>query len=454
MLRLPLEYRIITHMNDETRDNLWLFFGFLVSLFHTILCGLFFLLLLLLTRRGAVGCIKAILTIIARTTLLNPVIAADASGLSIIKWLLVFLFAAYIVLFTKVPNPSDRQLLQTFSLLLLVYVLYIMIIALLNSSFPIVSIFKAISYSFVFYAIMKGIAVSNAHYDWCKYLRVIFSAFFIVSLFTIPIMSMRPISVHYFQGIAIHPNAFAIYAAAYVALLLNNMEKHPKFNTMMIVVVMFMIYISRSRTAMFTCVIMLLLYFLGLLKHKHKTAICIVVTITFILLALSVFLPGQYISLIERFVFKGNVDSILFSREVQLELFNQRFEASPYFGTGFMVPFVPLIRDFGFAFDLYVEHGNILFAILGDTGIIGLLLFLLLYGYIFASGFRRNFILFLFPLIVSAGEMVFFSTNSMGVLFYVFFGVFLFSSTSTVSSAQYNGIIHKVSNRKMLSVRI
>lgn len=452
-MRIPLEFSIRRDISDEAKVNLWLLIGFLLSFLHVAVCGIFFAALLLLMKRGAAGCVKAIFILIARTTIISTVIAVDVSGLSILKWVLVFILSADIAFLNKVQGDEERRIMQTIGLLLSAYVLYIVVTALITSSYPVVSIFKSVSYAFVFFAVLKGIAISHSTTDWIRFLHAVFSAFLIISFVTMPIMSLRYINIEYFQGIGNHPNNFAIYAAAYIVLLLNSMEKCPKFNIVMILLTVFMIYISRSRTAMFTSVAMFALYLIRLFRYRQKTALYTTAVIASALLVLFALFSDEITGIVEGFVYKGS-NELLFSRNIQIELFNERFSTNPYLGTGFMVPFIPGVKDFSFSFDLFVEHGNILFAVLGDTGIAGTLLFILLYGYILISGYKKRILFFVFPVIISSGEMVFFSTNSMGVLFYIFFGIFVFSETVNRDRGKHPLTGHEASDEKMLTVRV
>ena len=88
-----------------------------------------------------------------------------------------------------------------------------------------------------------------------------------------------------------------------------------------------------------------------------------------------------------------------------------------------MVPFNSGYQSFSFSFELNVEPGNIIIALLGDIGIVGTSLFIIAFGNLFYKMDKQNIILFLMPLVASMGEMMFFSTNNIAVLFYVFYGV-------------------------------
>ena len=73
---------------------------------------------------------------------------------------------------------------------------------------------------------------------------------------------------------------------------------------------------------------------------------------------------------------------------------------------------------------LITEPGNLGYAVLGDVGIIGTVLFSAIYVCIYRfRASKGSVILFLAPFLVSIGEMVFFSTNNMAMLLYIMFGI-------------------------------
>ena len=93
-----------------------------------------------------------------------------------------------------------------------------------------------------------------------------------------------------------------------------------------------------------------------------------------------------------------------------------------------MVPYDPEIRDYTLNFDLVVEPGNLLWTLLGDTGIIGVLIFILLFLVLLFNGGISRVYLIAAVFLICMGEMVFFSVNNMAVIIYLVLAVYVFEN--------------------------
>lgn len=199
------------------------------------------------------------------------------------------------------------------------------------------------------------------------------------------------------------------------------------FRIFMICAVFFMEYLSASRTGMISCIIVCTIYVL------NKRMAWIKVAGVIVLLFIGYFFLPQNVVLsidqgINEFVYKNNATSILDSREETLELYYSKFNEEPLFGTGFMVPYDPEIRDYTLNFDLVVEPGNLLWTLLGDTGIIGVLIFILLFLVLLFNGGISRVYLIAAVFLICMGEMVFFSVNNMAVIIYLVLAVYVFEN--------------------------
>ena len=90
-----------------------------------------------------------------------------------------------------------------------------------------------------------------------------------------------------------------------------------------------------------------------------------------------------------------------------------------------MVPFKEGVMSFKLDFDLQVEPGNLLWALLGDTGLAGTVLFAVAVIIIFALGEKRNLHLLAAAFLVNMGEMVFFSSNNMAILVWFLIALYI-----------------------------
>lgn len=106
----------------------------------------------------------------------------------------------------------------------------------------------------------------------------------------------------------------------------------------------------------------------------------------------------------------------------------QSFRSNPLFGKGFAVPIYPN-RSFIISTEFVVEPGNLLLSVLACGGIIGFVLFSIYMLNILITN-KKNFkSLIYLPLasvMISMGEMVFFSSNNIGIWLYMFIGIYVF----------------------------
>jgi hypothetical protein len=128
---------------------------------------------------------------------------------------------------------------------------------------------------------------------------------------------------------------------------------------------------------------------------------------------------------IRNIMFKGHFDSLFYSRTNQIGRNLERFFSHPLIGTGFNVPYNQELRSWAFSFEMVVENGNIILAILADTGIFGMILFILAYAKLYFAGRGMLSTIFFVPFAVSMGEMSFFSTNNFGIIMYFMLAIFL-----------------------------
>ncbi|MEG0495426.1 MAG: hypothetical protein RR564_04065 [Eubacterium sp.] len=104
------------------------------------------------------------------------------------------------------------------------------------------------------------------------------------------------------------------------------------------------------------------------------------------------------------------------------------FLRSPIWGNGFSVPVLQEVT-WKISFDYLIETGNLIMAVLSYSGVIGFLIFILMIFAIFTQNKRHKIKLlplFMAPLLISMGEMVFFSTNNMAIWLYIMFALYCY----------------------------
>lgn len=423
----------MTNLIDKTKkhkESLLVFFGFILSMLHPVMLLLFLISLLLYLKQKIVGSLKSLLLITTRS-IISGHVAIPISEFQIVKWVLIFLFSIWIIFHFKVENRKDYKKITNFLFLLIIFSIYVIFSSFFISSFPIISIFKLLSYSIVFASVVIAVAMTFREFNWIRYFTNLLIPIFIFSFLVIPIASFRIRNGRTFQGILNHPNLFGVVSVIFITILAIDSDYSKKRikNYSLILLSLIMIYLTESRTAMISVIVVLLIYFFtSSINKKYKIlfVISIILTVCIILLLTPQIYDGVY-NLIYGFIYKGNADNILSSRLGQVNNFTNKFNANRFFGAGFMTPYFPEVKSFEFSFNQLVEPGNLLFAVLGDTGIIGTVIFLIMLIFILTRMKYDKLILFIVPIIISFGEMVFFSTNSIAIFLYLFLGIYMFN---------------------------
>lgn len=420
--------------------------GFALSLIHSLVCAAYFLLLLLLLRQRIVGCLKGLLIVTTRG-ILSAAIGAEVSGLaSTVKWILIFVFSFYILFSQKQEQTDYNQLKCHNTLFLLVglFAIYSVIASLITGSYPVISAFKIISYSIPFLAVIMGVSLTNHQVDWAEYCYLLLSPVIVISAIVIPFGSFKVVNDS-FQGIINHPNLFGIFGAIYLCFLLYSNYSFRKTGGLdwkrivLMVLTFVMIYLSASRTGLFSAIVILLMYFITMnaeSKIKLIAGLAIFAVIIAIYFAVDNNAYQGFVDEINHFIMKReNAESVLDTREQLMEASMNKFRANPLFGSGFGVGYTPSIKSFEFSMEMTYESGNLYTTLLGDTGVLGLAFFALYMGYILLQTKPKKWMLFIAPIIISLGEMAFFSTNNIAIYYFVMLGICICKTEEDTQSA-------------------
>ena len=404
-----------------------------MSFFNPVLILAFFLYLLINACYSLEIAIKGLILIAIRT-IINPSIAINIDSVQLYKWMTIFLLCFIILIHSR--KHQKNYVVSQFVLLETFFCVYIFVISAFNSSYPIVSMFKCFSYGFVFISIIIGVSCTKDYIEWSKVLYHYITVLMIGSIIIAPLPISYYSDAHWFMGATNHSQMFGIMAAIYSALVLCQMMKENRsfFQYIILVTIVVLSYNSGSRTGLIATLICLLYgYYVEVFKNK-KFSIFVISVVGIIVLAIWFAEPAM--ELFREFILKNNyglseapitLDAVTASRKGQYDLFLQKFNSNRWLGAGFMVPFLPGVQDWSFSFGLIVENGNLFYSVLGDLGIIGLILFIIVYGFILVKGQKRNgrFILYITPFLVCMGEMIFFSTNNNAIILYVMLAEFL-----------------------------
>jgi len=398
-----------------------------MSFFNVVTLFLFMITITFLLKQKEVGAIK-ILNIITLRTVINPGLAVGIENLQILKWLIIFLCTGWLIFSYRLLSFRQKAHINKLLLPVILYGIYTIFSSLFFSTLPTVAIFKLISYILPFISIIIGISATSTYFNWMEWLNKLFSIIVLISLPLIFIPIGFITTGEGFQGITNQPNMFGILLTLYISLLLTRYSTNPDMNnfftSVMLLISFCLIILTQSRTGLLSSLVIISIYLsfskINLLNKALYFSLFIAIFLIFIIIT-----DGKIFSPLINFIYKGQ-DNILASREGQIQGVLQGFYNKPLFGSGFSVP-VTNYRTFSFLTNAVVEPGNIILAVLSYGGIIGFLLFsnyliILLLGN--KKNIKKLIYIYISPLLISMGEMVFFSTNNIGIWCYTFLAIY------------------------------
>ena len=419
--------RLVGRLGDDISLDLLTFVLFLVSFVHPasyVLFEVYLLALGLVISPVYVNILKSLLVISIRG-MMNDQIAAASGLTALMKWVVLMGLSVYaIFLFAKSERHENRVCHRYWHMMAL-FCIYCCIAALAFSSYPTAAIFKVISYSIPFYATYICISRTSKNFDWIVYIAKI-------SVVTC-LLSLTWRDAHYYNhdhiwtGLFPNPNGYAqmLVFAFTTCLVTYNSKKRIVWLVLAGLMFLIDLFLAGSRTclAAMACVGIVWLLFLPVSRRKKGVILFFVVVLGVLVIALSFpLLKEIFISFFYKW---GDSMGLLGSRISQFSGVLDRFLKNPLFGTGFNVPYEKGQVDFGMYLSLPVENGNFILAILGDTGVIGFILYMTAAIYLFVNTRTCYWPLFFCPYLIAVGEMLLFSTNSFGVFVYVLLSVCL-----------------------------
>ena len=397
-------------------------FLFVVSFFSGILATIYMLLLLYYNKYGIVGSLKVLILLTVRGLLS----AAVASVLDPnIKWIVLLSTSLWIVLQAK-PIASLAGKINRVIVLVGLFAILVGIVSFFVSSYPITSLFKMISFVLPFIAVIKGLSTVDNRGEIINFVTLLLSGLFVISLFLLPFAYFRTINDD-FQGVFNHVNMCGIMSAVYISfVLVSSCFKKSIIKVILVILALVLCYFSASRTGMFSCIIILITYLVVSAQTFTQKIITIILGALAIWIFVLYFGKGTLEKGVTEFLWKNSNDSIFDSRLGIIEEARERFQKNKAFGTGFMVPYKEGLKNYELRFDLIVEPGNLVYMLLGDTGILGLTIFSTFALVMLLNGKISRLYLFVGAFVINFGEMVFFSSNNMSVLLYLLLAIYLF----------------------------
>lgn len=405
---------------------------FLVSAINfQVAIGLFALIILfnLFALRDSAAFLKILVLFVLRTTAMNSMIFRNGSINGAIRYILILICAVGMIIYSAV-DKEEKGYLSIICMGLYSFSIISALGSVIYGSYPVVSIVKLILYSVAFYAVLRTIAATSHRVDWIDYFSKLFGLIFFASIFVIPFAVFRTRNGHAFQGVMNHPNVFGVYAPSFIALLCANKKIGLKIKMPFTIAVLYMLYLSESRTGLFASLFILCLVFMVHYKNRINQFVWMVLCV-FIIGGIICVVFSEYIPSIQKiasdFLWKGAEGNLFYSKRGPIHRMLDKFKVSPLIGCGFMAPYEAGVQSWTMNFDMYVEDSNVFLSVLGGTGIIGFILWIGYNLYILIKGNKDYIYLFLGTFVISSGEMIFFSTNSPGLMLYIMIGLFLFN---------------------------
>jgi len=413
----------------STVEWLGLILLIIFSFFNTITLLISLLLLLALLKQKQIGAIK-IINVITLRTVINTGIAVDIGHWQSLKWIILFGCSFYLLLSYFKLEKNELKKVNTIILVVGLFAIYNIIVAFAFSSLPIVAVFKLFSYVVIFIGTLIGVGYTYKKINWLHWMLKLLSLIILPSLLFIIMPVGYLINGVSFQGITNQPNMFGILSVLFIALVFSYAQNNKNIIKYYLIIIpiltFYMVILSKSRTALISCIILVLLYLLlSYIKRVSKIIVMSFSTIGLILLVLGSSFNDFFITYLSKGQKQGE---LLNSRKDQVEVLISNFLNNPWFGNGFMVPVLPS-KSFEFSSEFIVEPGNLFLGVLSFSGIIGFLIFLVYMLKIFwvsKWNFKSNGFVLIAVILINMGELVFFSSNNIGIWCYMYLALYVF----------------------------
>lgn len=415
-------------MNKQTiRENTLISLIFIMSICNKWTLFLAILLSLILLKRGVIGVIQLIYLYMIRT-LMNSTFDLGESTVFItyMQYILIYVIGIFFLIrYIKKWTRSYIMFNFAFSSmnLMLIYIL----ISLVVSDYPMMSVIKIINYFIPLTIIVLLICLIKDIEELVIWTAQQVKLLIIFSL--LPIV-LKPtnyfIKGESFHGFLSDYKTFAVVLLMGLLILILYILREYEINLLNLFVVLIAIielYLTDSKLAWVTLMISLLIILLLLnLKKRYKYPMILGI----LMLAItSIFHPLVH-SLVVNFIFKGNsIENVLMPKDNQIKNIQYAFETHPFLGSGFGIP---MHHANGYLKNLNIEAGNIIFEVIIFTGMIGLtcyVIYILKVILLARKPFRVTIVLFIATLLVNCIEIIMFKSLNAGALCYILWGIYL-----------------------------
>lgn len=265
-----------------------------------------------------------------------------------------------------------------------------------------------------------------------------------------------------FSGITNQSQALAPMLSCCVALVLSDMlfvaQRKMSLHVVLIVAGLIELYMTRSRTGLFSCAVGLAMVLMYAAKRMQLSASMKVrirrMATTGIALLMVAGIASEITNRsITKWIYKANYasdmngvgfeEALTSTRQVLIEQSLDEFRRNPLFGMGFQVNFesYELYGGKGFVLSAPVEKGLLPLVVLGEGGIVGSIAFIIFLFAFYTECAKRKLqvtiAMFTTFLATNIGEATFFSPGGIGGILWVFSVVGGFMIDSMILGAQH-----------------
>ncbi len=264
-----------------------------------------------------------------------------------------------------------------------------------------------------------------------------------------------------FSGITNQSQAFAPILSCCIAFVLSDMlfvaQRKMVLHVLLIVAGLIELYMTRSRTGLFSCAVGLMMVLMYVAKQLQVSAAMKARIRRMVTTGIAVLIVAGVASeianrSITKWIYKANYESdmngvsfkeaVTSTRQGLIELGLDEFRRNPIFGMGFQVNFesYELYGGKGFVLSAPVEKGLLPIVVIGEGGIAGAVAFIIFLFVFYTECSRRRLrvtiAMFTTLLATNIGEATFFSPGGIGGILWVFSVVGGFMIDSMILGAQ------------------
>lgn len=381
---------------------------------------------ILIFKQKGLGILKLIIILVFRYVLSEGLDnLSDTALITVFKYFILLGVAPLYVIYNYKILIKDKFFIKFLTITCSTMILFILI-SFIGTDYYLMAIFKILNYFAPLLIIVSLITLISEKDKFLFWFSNIFKIMICISLLLIksPIGYLK--NGFSFQGILNHPNLFGIILVLGILTILIEMAIKNKISIMNIIIVLLGIYeliLSNSRTSLLSFVVCLIIFFM--FSNIKKTIKIISIITTFFIGVLVYIIPTTN-DFLTNYIQKGqSSDQILLSRYGQIDNTLYVLQNSPVFGIGFGIPVNRTSLELN---DFTYEAGNLFFGLLSYVGILGLCIYIIYIIYIIFIQKSINYLmlsLFLGSILINMGELVMFSSNNMGIICYVIWGIYI-----------------------------